>query len=206
MSQKINLKILLDEIKGRVREFYPYFLGFYLLSLIVAGFYQAWSDFFYWPAFNISVLCFTLLFAATFKYQPKPEIKHFHLDYGLFKNSAKKANDKFNKYFNFIYLKLKNLDRRTWLKIFIIAVILIIALIKGIEVLNFLVLLYALISVLFIVDSRYSAGVALVFLISCPFLLILKKDILAENSAIYAYYFLVITVLTQIRELQKEKK
>ena len=46
----------------------------------------------------------------------------------------------------------------------------------------------------------------LVFLISCPVLLILKKDSIAETMAIYAYYFLVITVLTQFRQLKAEDR
>jgi hypothetical protein len=103
-----------------------------------------------------------------------------------------------------IYSKLAGLSRRTWLKIFLIAVILIFSLFRGIYPLDFLVLFYALISFLFILDSRFAGGAALVLLASCPFLLIFKKDILAESAAVYAYYFLVITVLAQIRELKRE--
>lgn len=49
-------------------------------------------------------------------------------------------------------------------------------------------------------DSRVVAGGALVSLASCPILLILKQDSVAEQMAIYAYYFLAITVILQIIE------
>ena len=203
MNKKINLKILLAEIRGKIREFYPYFIGFYILSLVVAYFSKTWSGFFYWPAFHGSVGFYTLLFVLTFEV-------NFRLNYnfqvvGLVKNSARQARDQFHSYYVFIYSKLAGLSLRTWLKILFIGLVLIFSLFKGIEVLDFLVLFYALISFLFILDSRVSAGLALVFLASCPLLLIFKQDVFAESAAVYAYYFLVITVLTQIREMKKAK-
>lgn len=47
-------------------------------------------------------------------------------------------------------------------------------------------------------ESRVLATGALVSLASCPVLLILKQDTLAEQMAVYAYYFLVMTVVLQI--------
>jgi len=187
MAKKININILGQELKGKIRNFYPYFLGFYLLSLIVSLFSKTWSSFFYWPGFYGALIFFTLLFALTFEFN--------------FKNK-----NLLRQYFNSVYCRLKVIDRKTWLKIIIIAAILIFSLIKNIGVLDFLVLLYALISFFFILDSRLAAGGALVLLASCPFFLIFKEDSLAENAAIYAYYFLIITVLTQIREMKKEGK
>lgn len=237
MSRKINLKILLLELKEKIREFYPYFLGFYLLSVVVAVFSKTWSSFFYWPAFHRAIIFFTILFILTFKFnfrfklkshfkinplklkfkfkdfnfKPSFKIKNFYTKYSLVviritKNSARQTSRQLRKYFNSVYLKLKKIKRRSWLKIFIIAVMLIFSLVKQIGVIDFAILFYALISVLFILDSRYAAGAALVFLAACPFLLIFKKAVIAENSAIFAYYFLVITVVTQVRELKKEAK
>ena len=85
-------------------------------------------------------------------------------------------------------------------------IILVFSLFEYFNPLEFLVLLYGLISFLFILDSRYAAGAALVFLVSCPLLSIFKKDILAETFAVYAYYFLVVTVLTQIRALRRDNQ
>ena len=183
-SKRIDPKILEAEIKARIRGAYFYFLGFYLLSLIIAFFSKTWSGFFYWPAFHGSIIFFTLFFVLTL--EPNFRVQ-------------------FRRYFIFVYFKLSGLSRRTWLKILFIAAVLIFSLFKEIYVLDWLVLFYALVSLIFILDSRWAAGAALVFLASCPLLLIFKNDILAEGAAIYAYYFLVITVLTQIRELRRER-
>jgi len=77
---------------------------------------------------------------------------------------------------------------------------------KEINILSAFALFYGINSVLFIIESRISAFFALIFLIFCPILLILKKDTAAENMAVQAYYFLVITVTTQIRENREENK
>lgn len=55
-------------------------------------------------------------------------------------------------------------------------------------------------------ESRIVAAFALICLAICPILLSLKKDALAEQMAIYAYYFLVMTVVLQIKEYREELK
>lgn len=104
----------------------------------------------------------------------------------------------------FAVLKIKKLKKTEYIKIGIIIIVLGYAVNNKINIINFSILAYALISVLFIVESRIAAGLALMLLVSIPFLLIVKKNEMAEQVAIYAYYFLVITVLTQIREYKKE--
>lgn len=213
MNKRIDFKILWEELREKIREFYPYFFGFYLLSLVVSIFSKTWRSFFYWPAFHGSVFFFTLLFVLTFKFdlrfRRRLRIRDLRFNdfkfVGFTKNSARKAGLLFYKYLVFIKNRLFSFSRGTWVRITIIIVVLSFSLFKEIGVLDFLVLFYALISFLFILNSRYSAGAALILLASCPFLLILKKDLWAESAAIYAYYFLVITILTQIRELKKEK-
>jgi len=54
-------------------------------------------------------------------------------------------------------------------------------------------------------DSRISAAVGLAFLATCPFLLIAKKEAVAEEAANYAYFFLAIGVLVQLEELLLER-
>jgi hypothetical protein len=107
---------------------------------------------------------------------------------------------------SFIIGKIKSLNQKDFLKIGVIISVLVYSLFKGIKVIDFFILAYGLISILFIVESRIAAVIALLCLISCPILLIYKKEAMAETMAIYAYYFLVITVLTQIREYIKEEK
>jgi hypothetical protein len=203
MSKKIDQKILLEEIKRGIGEFYPYFLGFYFLSLIIAAFSKTWRGFFYWPAFNAIAVVYSLLFVLTVKF-------NFSLFrdgriIGEAKKYLRRIGVRFWQYFIFVRSRLLRLRARTWLKILLMAAIMILAAIHGVGVIDLLVLLYALASVLFVLDSRWSAAVALVLLASCPVLLILKKDPWAENGAVYAYYFLVITVLTQIREFRQKR-
>lgn len=50
-------------------------------------------------------------------------------------------------------------------------------------------------------DTRISAAVGLAFLATCPFLLIAEKQVVAEQAADYAYFFLAIGVLVQLEEL-----
>lgn len=54
-------------------------------------------------------------------------------------------------------------------------------------------------------DSRLSASIGLAFLAVCPFLLLAKKDAVAEQAANYAYFFLGIGVLVQLEELWLER-
>lgn len=55
------------------------------------------------------------------------------------------------------------------------------------------------------VSSRIMAFPALFFLVLTPFALISKQDILAENFAIYAYYFLIMAVIMGIREVRRDE-
>jgi len=55
-------------------------------------------------------------------------------------------------------------------------------------------------------ENRILAVVALFFLVSCPILLIFKKEAAAEQMAIYAYYFLIMTVVLQIIEYWKKSR
>ena len=54
--------------------------------------------------------------------------------------------------------------------------------------------------------GRVSVGVALGFLVLCPFLLILKKEAIAEKAAIWMYMFLVVGVIQMLIEVRKEKR
>ncbi|MFA5178376.1 MAG: hypothetical protein WC427_02340 [Candidatus Paceibacterota bacterium] len=55
-------------------------------------------------------------------------------------------------------------------------------------------------------DSRVIAFLALICLASCPVLLQMKKDDTAETMAVYAYFFLAMTVFLQIFEYRRDSK
>ena len=54
-------------------------------------------------------------------------------------------------------------------------------------------------------DGRISAAVGLVFLATCPFLLIFDRDSAAKLAANYAYYFVAIGVLVQLEDMLLER-
>ena len=74
---------------------------------------------------------------------------------------------------------------------------------ENVEVMIFSLFIW---SVLNPIPSRYFALGALFFLSLTPFMLILKRDVRAEEFAIYAYYFLVMTVIMGIYEMKNEKQ
>ena len=53
-------------------------------------------------------------------------------------------------------------------------------------------------------DTRVFIGIALIFLISCPFLLIFERSDVAEEMAVNAYYMLALGVIFQIIQYFKE--
>jgi hypothetical protein len=56
------------------------------------------------------------------------------------------------------------------------------------------------------IDSRFFLIPALIFLAYIPFLLIAQKNTIAENTAIYIYYFLIIGVVLQFIENSRNNK
>ena len=52
-------------------------------------------------------------------------------------------------------------------------------------------------------ENRIIGVLALLCLITCPFLLSFKQDTWAETTAVYAYFFLVMTVVLQIVEYKR---
>jgi len=211
---------ILDLVLEQIADVYLYFLGFYIVCLIMSLFLERWQGFFNWPAFHAAVVALGILSLASEKG------KKFILSQKRFVSSkiVRLEREPLFKLIKFpksiltilkiitknlasaFVLKIKGLTKKDYLKIGLILLISIYFLSKEINPINFLVLAYALVSILFIIESRISASIALLFLISCPILLILKKEGIAETMAIYAYYFLVITVVTQIREYWREEK
>jgi len=54
------------------------------------------------------------------------------------------------------------------------------------------------------IDSRFLILPAILLLGFIPFLLTIKQNVLAENLAIYVYYFLVVGVILQFIEMRKK--
>jgi hypothetical protein len=56
------------------------------------------------------------------------------------------------------------------------------------------------------ISSHYLASVAIFFLILTPIFLVSGKSIIADQLAIYAYYFLIMTVIMGIYEFKKDNE
>jgi hypothetical protein len=66
--------------------------------------------------------------------------------------------------------------------------------------------LWVLVVKLYKFEGRVSVAVALGFLVLCPFLLIFKKEAIAEKAAIWTYMFLVVGAIQMFIEVKKEKR
>ena len=69
-------------------------------------------------------------------------------------------------------------------------------------------MLWALFAFFFVYrwSSRVPGVLAILTLTACPILLALKLDAAAEQTAVYAYLFLVMTVVLQIIEYWRERR
>lgn len=199
-KDKIDFTALWTELSNKIKGAYPYFIIFYALALIASWQFKNWRPFFNWFGMHVLAIIFTVLFLFISGWRFRDSFYDF---FSLVKRRIKK-----------FFLFLKNtfilMPRRDkiWLavKIFIITTSLIYASYQALSTMKLLVLAYALATILFVVDSRLSAGLALFFLISCPILIVIKKGKLVEDSAVYAYYFLIITVLARIKEMWRENR
>lgn len=71
---------------------------------------------------------------------------------------------------------------------------------------HYLFLAYFIVALVNRLDSRYSIGVALALLFFTAIILVQKKEDLANQMAIYAYYFLVVGVVLQFLEYIRNKE
>jgi hypothetical protein len=105
-----------------------------------------------------------------------------------------------------IYPKL---ERNIWRKIIPLAVIIVLSFLLGQKYdftpLGFVIFAYFLATVYFSFNSRLSAFLALAFLITCPIALIMKNEEIANQAAVYAYYFLVICLTQEIAAMARGK-
>lgn len=92
---------------------------------------------------------------------------------------------------------------RVGLSIIWIIVVFFAATSYALSVAEVFILAYFGISMIWELSSRISAFAALILIASEPFLLYFKNDALAETLAVYAFYFLVITVIQEMISLRK---
>ena len=205
-------RLVWEYFSGEIKNIFPYFIAFYLVSLLLARFSAVYQSFFYWPAFNGSAILLVLIYfiSLSANWRPKIKFKKFSFKFVDFKLFLKNVKSGYKK----ITISLREYLIAHWphnpiwffARVIIIVVVLGLALKQSITLPDFLMLSYALVAVLFALDSRYAAGAALICLVACPILLVAKKDGSAESFAVYAYYFLVVAIIGAILESKLKKR
>ncbi len=170
-SPQNKFSVIFADFAVEVAKAYPALLVFYLLSLAIAQFSPTWNAFFYWPAFHASVVVFGLIAATQLK-----SLLQFPVA---------------------VLAKARRTPKKTLVKIALAVLTAGFALVHGIQLIDFLFLVYALVAIPFsVIDERINAALALAFLAASPFFLLLSLPKLAELSATYSFYFLAITVVS----------
>lgn len=214
MNKKKFSKIF-QLLSNDIAEFFPYFFVFYLIALIVSALNESWHLFFYWPAFHFFIVLFALIavFSENVREPIYRKVKRseqlrrdtlyfFWSPFVLFAYSLRIFFYMATKMAKRLYLlSIEGLTKKNIFRVTTIIVVLAFVLYVGTGVLDSITIFYALVAIFFLLDLRISAWATLILLAICSIALVFKKNGLAEISAIYAYYFLIITVVSQIKEV-----
>ena len=90
-----------------------------------------------------------------------------------------------------------------YIRIIVTAIALIIGVYLNFEITELVFFVYLIWIILTPTPSRNLAMIAILLLAMTPVFMIMKRDSWAETFAIYAYYFLILTVGTAILEYRK---
>jgi len=101
---------------------------------------------------------------------------------------------------------LKKILTKRNIDVFIIAIAVFVGAYFDWKIIGIVIFVIFIWTILNPIPSRYLALPVLPLLFLTPFFIIFKKPELAERSSIYAYYFLIMTVMMGIYELRKEGK
>jgi hypothetical protein len=184
MSRPQTISVILKDVARNIAVVYPFVLFFYIVAIVSGHFYKPVGQIFYWPGFHGTMLFLTLVVLLS----------------GQFSSLLSHPKN----FFGLIWSRVARLNKVDCLKIGILAVGLAIAIYLQVPVFpEGAILAYGLISFLWIITSRIAAILALAMLIVCGFSAALKFPEISNISALYAFYFLIIAVLTQIRESRK---
>jgi len=223
MNTKDKIRIIIELVIRDIANFFPYFFLLYFFIFIMSFFSILWKSFWGVPVLHISLIIFGLVFV--FKKFKSLYIYRFNLENSrkffiqIFKKSISKIE--WTKYFeNLEKIKIifkTFLSYKKILRFFKYIFFLVYKFIIGLfYLIKFLIpriikffwntlksIWRKIINGYFI---SWSGGIALFFFVLCPFLLVFKKTALAEKTTIYAYYFLVISVVFVIIENIFNKK
>lgn len=107
---------------------------------------------------------------------------------------------------DFGYRKIFKYIQKNIPKFLVSFIILILIFFLPVSFFNALFILVLILGIIFKLNPRLFAGIALGFLIFYPIFLIFGKEQIADQTAILAYHLLIITAVFQIIEFIKDKK
>ncbi|KKQ46229.1 MAG: hypothetical protein US63_C0004G0004 [Candidatus Moranbacteria bacterium GW2011_GWC2_37_8] len=102
-------------------------------------------------------------------------------------------------------LLVRNNVIRKYIDICLVFIALMIGTYLNLNIVESLIFTLMIWTILNPLPGKYFAYAALFFLSVTPFLLVLDRKVQAEEYAIYAYYFLVLTVIMGIYEMRHKK-
>ena len=193
MNQKIKNIIKLSA--DNIFHFFPYFFVFYFVCVLVATIFPAMRDYFYWPALHVGLIVFgaiSLLDSRFWNYRTKKEPNN-----KIPKIKTAKLPGWVSVFRRLIF------SQSYWdhIKVLIIFIGAIIAINFHFGPAEFLIFIYALISLFFVIDVGVTIVISVIFLFFCPFLAFFDNGKLSEQFAVYVFYLFIVAVLTQIRIL-----
>jgi len=174
-----KLKEIFGHVLNDLEKIFPYFVIFYILILLFCKYYLDFKKNINLPILHVVFIVFLITFLIK-KYQEKSKI---------------------DLYIQKVRAFFFNLGIRGMVKLSLVMLVIVLCLYFNISFLSLAILVFGLLSFLFVWDSRIAAGIALAFLVVCVVSLLFKKENFAEHLAIISYYFLIITAVTSFREL-----
>lgn len=193
--KKVNLLRIFRLVADDSAAIFPYLFAFYIFSVLLSLFFPVWRSFFYWPALHAGIALFAVLSLGS----GRMNVWGGEIVETFQKKGAKAGTSIVLAVLVPIRALWRKVSAADYAKLAVITAVLAFSLFEGIDMLSFLILLFGLVSFLFKLDMRIAAGCGLIFLVVTPVLLAFNEGGFAEEAAVYAYYFLVIAVVTQLR-------
>jgi len=191
-SNKISVRLVFELVLDDIARYYPFLLAFYAAALVLAVFLPSWSVAIYWPAFHGAVV---ILGAISLGSRRVRELG-LRKSLGGVAASLVAAAAAARRWRPVTNAKLATMILGVGLGLFL-----------GANPWETLVLIYALATILFFTaGARIAIALALALLLVCPVASWLGNNAVADQFAIFAFYFLVITVSSQSAALFKQKE
>jgi hypothetical protein len=226
-----KLKSVIKFFLNDVGNLFSYILLFYLTAFLGSLFFSSWKAYFNWPAFHICVFSLFLLFIINNFHKTFTSFKFHKTNDNLIKNTSNFTTKTILKnsltFIKIFFLRLlprfcinsykmfvkfiatvfaiDKTKQSSNIKIIIISIILALCFYIQATFFDFLILIFALRTILSTKNEKWSFILATILLIIIPISIAFDKKLFAEFLAIYAYYFLVIGVSTLFITLIKKK-